>query len=93
MAMPGQCYGEDACVICLIKFSENTDAQVTVGEKGLNSLISCSKAAGDLQLEEYWSSYKGDINVHINCRRMYTKMRSAEITGLMVMDSVMPNAS
>lgn len=68
MAMPGQCYIDDVCVICLIKFSESTDAQVTLGEKGLNSLISCSKAAGDLQLEEYLSSYKGNINVHVSCR-------------------------
>jgi len=75
MTESSHCYGEDTCVICHTKFVDSTDEWVSVGEKGLNTLISCSKFASDLHLENYLLSHPGPVNVHVGCCRQYTKRK------------------
>ena len=75
MAESNHCYSEDTCVICHTTFVDSTEEWVTVGEKGIGTLVSCSKFAGDLELQSYLLSDKHPVNVHVSCRRQYTKRR------------------
>jgi len=75
MTESSHCYSEDNCIICHTKLVNSTDEWVTVGEKGVSTLISCSQFAGDLQLQNYLLSDPGPVNVHVGCRRQYTKRK------------------
>ena len=55
-------YGTDSSVICGKKFVEGGGSWVRVGEKGVSTLITCSKLNQNSALAEYLSSRQDAVN-------------------------------
>ena len=69
-------YGTDRCVICCKKFVDTEGPWVSVGEKGVSTLITCCKFINNAKLAEYLSSCQDAVNVHVDCRRNFTKRKT-----------------
>ena len=75
----GGMFLEDSCVICKLGFHNEKPVKVT--EKGMLSLISCSKKRGKPELHTYLTECVkktpiGMVLVHQNCRRDFTDSNS-----------------
>ena len=66
-------YGEDFCAICHLKFAEIPGNKVTLGNKALNTLAEYSVKREDVELKSYLDSSPAVVNVHVDCRKTYTK--------------------
>ena len=71
-------FNKTNCVICLETFTA-TDKLVTVGKKGIASLIHFSGVHGDERLEDYLSDVArfDPVLVHVKCRKIYTDPRNS----------------
>jgi hypothetical protein len=75
----------NVCIICSIGFNENDD-KVSVGEKGVNTIIKACQFRKDKEKENSIkkrldsNQLKPTCFVHRNCRKRYTDLRRVEIS-------------
>jgi hypothetical protein len=65
-------FGEDRCVICRVAFDDNTVDKVCLGNKGMKTLLEYSIVRGDSELKSFLDGKPGSVNVHYQCRKVYT---------------------
>jgi len=70
-------YREDTCTICLQNLE--SEAFVTLTQKGLNKVHQSSLECGDVSLYEYLTAGPGCVKIHVTCRRDYTNQKRISV--------------
>ena len=69
-------YTEQKCVLCQVEFNSDNRPPVSVGAKGVKTLLQFSSDKGKIELFDYLSQSPKIVNVHEECRRNYTRKQS-----------------
>ena len=69
-------YSEGSCAICAKSVEDvDSEASVTLTQKGLNTLRQCSFDRSDVSLYEHLAADPSCVKVHVTCRRDYTNQK------------------